>query len=84
MQRFSERISTSPHTEDQAELKLALTSEGMLALHAGKASGMHRSLTCGWSARSWIRHCAVARGAPTVLLISGVKLKVTVDGDALD
>ena len=27
------------------------------------------------------RHCADARGAPTLLLICGAKLKVTVDGD---
>ena len=38
-------------------------------------------ITCGWSVAFCSRHCADAMGAPTLLLICGAKLKVTVDGD---
>ena len=43
-----------------------------------------RTLTCGWPAVSWIRHCAEAIGAPTLLWTCGTKLKVTVEGEAAD
>ena len=42
----------------------------------------HRGrITCGWFVAFCSRHCADAMGAPTLLLICGAKLKVTVDGD---
>lgn len=41
------------------------------------------AITC-WSAALCTRHCADAMGAPTLLLICGAKLKVTVEGEALD
>ena len=48
------------------------------------SDGPEKVITWGWSSVFWIRHCAEAMGAPTLLLTCGTKLKVTVEGEAAD
>ena len=54
---------------------------GRTTAHVSAQLRLRGRITCGWSVAFCSRHCADAMGAPTLLLICGAKLKVTVDGD---